>query len=102
MTTNRHYVIRRLAISTNTAVRTSDGASIKISFHLLPAPYVIVKQNVFSSKFGMNSLFLHSTRGCEVAQKAFGQGQSNPSGSVLPFQAGITSRDQLTGPRQTS
>ena len=100
VTTNRHDVIRRLAGCTSTAVRASDGAFIKICFHLLPAPHVIVIQNVFSSKFCMNSLFPRSTHGSEVEQKAFGHGQSNPSGSVLPFQAGVMS--VLSEPHQTS
>jgi hypothetical protein len=99
---HRHDVVRRLASCTSTALRTSDGASIKIFFHLLPALHVIVKQKVFSSKFVTNSLFLHSTHGCDVAQKAFGQGQSNPLDSVLPFQAAITSRDLLSELHQTS
>ena len=50
----------------------------------------------------MNSLFSHYAHGCEVAQKAFEQELSNPPGSVLPFQAGVTSRDLLCEPHQTS
>jgi hypothetical protein len=102
MTTNRHDVVRRLACCTSTAVRNSDAASIKTSSHLLPLPQVIVKQKVFSSKFSMNSLFSQYAHGCEVAQKAFEQELSNPPGSVLPFQAGVTSRDLLCEPHQTS
>ena len=98
VTTDRHDIIRRLASCTSTAVRTSDGASIKISFHLPPESHVMFKQKGFSWKFGMNFLFPHSTNGCEAAQKVSGQGQSNPPGSVLPFQAGIMSRDLLSEP----